>query len=149
VSSLSGESYSLDELLDFFSSLAAVYSIQDPIKALEDKIKKKAWFEGVILATALLESISVTKLRVYYQDKLDDLGKIDNLSFEKIAMFLFGLGIINQSTYSRMIIINQQKKELTKNIRLQYKLKPKEAENIIGKAIECFKAFGYRKKQTP
>lgn len=115
---------------------------------MEEKIEKKTWFEGLILATALLESISVTKLRVYYQGKLDDLGKIDNLSFEKIAMFLFGLGIIDQSTYSRMIIVNQQKEELTKNIRFQYKLKPEEAENIIGKAIECFKAFGYGKKQT-
>jgi hypothetical protein len=140
-SSLSGKNYSRDELLDFFSALAGVYAIQDPVKALEDKIKRKSWSEGVILAEALLESIGKTKLRVHFQSRLDDLSIIDHLSAEKTAMFLFGLGIIDQPNYSRMVEVYQKKEELVRQIRGQYRLKPEEAEHMIRKAIECLVAL--------
>jgi hypothetical protein len=148
-SSLSGKEYSRDELLGFFSAFATVSAIQNPAKALEDKIKRKSWFEGVILAAALLESIGMAKLKTYYKKRaVDDLQTVDRLNCGKIAVYLFGVGLVDQPTYSKMILIDRQREELVKKIRDQYKLKPEEAEKIIRKAIECLEALN-QKGSTP
>jgi hypothetical protein len=147
VSSLSGKKYSRDELLEFFSALVSIYALQDPIRALEDKIKRKAWFEGVILAATLLESLSSTRLKVYLEGKVDP-DRVDRLSFEQTIMFLFGSGIISQPTYSKMMEIREERNKLVHKVRSQYKLDPQKAERLIQRAIECFEALGYKKAQA-
>ena len=80
----SGHKYSRKELLEVSSRLAAIDAFQDPIKTLEHKIAKKEWFEGVMMAATLLESIGMARLKAHLKGKIS-WKKIERLSFEARA----------------------------------------------------------------
>jgi len=141
----SGHRYSRKELLEVFSRLAAIGAIQDPIKALEHKIAKKEWFEGVMMAATLLESIGMARLKAHLKGKIS-WKKIERLSFEQSIMFLYGIDLIGPQSYSKIMEIRDERNKLAHRVYDKYILGPEKAEKLIRKAIECFKDLGFEEK---
>lgn len=133
----SGHRYSREELLEVFSRLAAIGAIQDPIMAIKNKIRRKAWFEGVILAAVLLESLALARLKRNLKGKVS-WKRLEHLSFEQVIIFLYGLELIGPETYRRMMRIRDERNKLVHKVYDQYVLDNKKAEKLMLEAIKCF-----------
>lgn len=144
VASWSSErSYSRKELVEVFSRLVVIGAFQDPIRALKHKIRNKEWFEGVIMASTLLESIGLARLKAHLKRKIS-WKRIERLSFEQSIMFLYGIGLINRGSYSKMMQIRDERNKLAHKVYDQYALSPEKAHKLVRKAIECFKDLGFK-----
>jgi hypothetical protein len=121
--------------------MVAALLVFPPIRALEETIKHKEWFKGVVLSATYFEHFGLEKLKEKYRGMIDP-QKIENLSLEQIIMFLHISGLIDQPTYSRMIEVKNARNNLVHEPWANVVMTPEEAKKIIEKAIECLKFLG-------
>ena len=127
----------LKEVTRHIESLKEIL-IFSPVTILKQRIDNMRWFEGVVLSAVFLEVYGVIWLKVYFGNKIDP-QRIERLSLEQIIMFLYGLGIVNQDIYSKMMGIKNARNNL-----LHYPMKllyASEAKKIIEKGIKCLEAL--------
>jgi len=119
------------------SYLLKKWGIIDPIISLEECLKRKEWFKGVILSTTFFEAIGKRVLVDALKDKIKQ-NKLENLRLEQVIMFLFSIGKIEQSTYSKMMEVKKFRNNLVHLDPFTIpKIQPKKAKKMIETAIEC------------
>lgn len=112
---------------------------QSPRDILKDAIKKGEWFKGIILSSAFFEHFGSLKLRENFQGSISD-DKIRNFNLGELIVFLFGLKLLTQNGYSKIMRVKNKRDDLA-----HYpfaKTDPKEAERLILDAIDCLKELG-------
>lgn len=131
---------------EFMSTITGIlekmWEISSPIPVLENCIRHKEWFKGVVLSTAFLEGIGVRVLSGHFKGHITP-EKFEHIrSVEQITVLLYASGIINQSIYSKMLKINKFRNDLVhaKPYSPQI-MKPEKAKKIIKKAIACLKVL--------
>lgn len=113
--------------------------IPSPVRALQETIDQKDWFKGIIMSATYFERLGIKKLKERFQSRgiIISPDRIERLELERIIMFLYGCGIIDQNTYSQMFEVKNKRKDLVHKIGPVYDLNEQEAERLIKKAIEC------------
>jgi hypothetical protein len=117
---------------------------------LEDLIKSKNWFVGVILSEALLDDAGKRKLKRKFKGKIDG-DKLARLTFEQTLILLFASNLIDQKTYERMNDVKNLRNQLAHDSfkALTTFLETGSIQNkscqksraVIRKAIKCLKAI--------
>ena len=122
----------------FFEFLMKRWGIRDPITVLTECIEQREWFKGIVLSTAFFEGMRRKVLLDHFKGRMCP-ERIEHLrSLEQIIMFLYASGIIDQSTYSKMIEVNKFRNNLVHlEPFTEPKLQPRAAEKTIEKAISC------------
>ena len=121
----------------FVEFLMERWGIRDPIEVLKECIEHREWFKGIVLSTAFFEGIGKNVLVNHFEGQIKS-ERIEHLRLEHIIMFLYTTKIIDQDTYSRMIKVKVFRNNIVHlDPFTELKLKPKEAEDIIGEAIIC------------
>ena len=113
------------------------WGIIDPIITLEECIKRKEWFKGVVLSTTFFESIGKRVLVDALKDKIHP-NRLENLRLEQVIMFLFSIGKIEQSTYSKMMDVKKFRNNLVHLDPFTIpKIQAENAKKMIETATEC------------
>jgi len=131
-----------ERLSAFLKYMALQWQITDPIQILQKCIKDEEWFKGVVLSTAIFEGVGIRMLSNYFKDQITP-EKFEHIrSMEQIIVLLYVSKIIDQPTYSKMIEVNKFRNTLVHyNPYTPQLLQPKEAKEIIKKAMSCLKAL--------
>lgn len=83
-----------------------VYSPEKELEVLAELASKGNlvdWKPAIILAAAYLEKFDIYKLKRYFEEKKIQLsGKLENLSLNEVAVFLYGLGLIDEKFFTWM-----------------------------------------------
>ena len=118
--------------------------VESPIKTLEETIKNKEWFKGIVLSVTYFEHFGVLKLKEHFNGKIFlDENKLKHLGVEQMIILLYGSGLIDDNTYSKMMEIKKKRIKLVHDPwTQQIELDPKDAERLIKKAIECLEILG-------
>ena len=115
--------------------------VHKPRTSILEALRKEDWFKGIILSATYFEHFGLEKLKEYYQGKITP-EKLNRLNLEQIILFLFGSGIIDQATYTKMIEIKDARNELVHEPWANVTLTENRGKVLIRKAIECLKALG-------
>lgn len=117
---------------------------------LEDLIKSKNWFVGVILSEAVLDDAGKRKLTRAFKGKIDK-DKLARLTFEQTLILLLGSNLIDQKTYERMNDVKNLRNQLAhdsfKALRCFSETGSIQNEScqksraVIRKAIKCLKTM--------
>lgn len=123
-------------------TLRKMWEISSPILILKNCIRHEEWFKGVVLSTAFLEGIGVRVLSGHFKGNIAP-EKFEHIrSVAQIIVLLYASGIINQSTYSKMIEVNEFRNDLVHiEPYTPQRMKPEKAKKIIKKAITCLKVL--------
>ena len=62
--------------------------VESPIKTLEETIKNKEWFKGIVLSVTYFEHFGVLKLKEHFKGKIDE-GKLNHLTIYHFAISLY------------------------------------------------------------
>ena len=118
--------------------------VESPIKTLEETIKNKEWFKGIVLSVTYFEHFGVLQLKEHFKGKIFlDENKLKHLGVEKMIILLYGSGLIDGNTYSKMMEIKKKRIKLVHDPwTQQIELDPHDAEKLIEKAIECLEILG-------
>ena len=130
-------------LLILAKVLEKIWEVANPIQKLEKCIKDKEWFKGIVLSTAFFEGVGTIVLSTHFKGHIAP-EKIEHIrSLDQIILLLYASEIIDQSTYSKMIEVNQFRNNLVhiKPFAIPQKIQPKKAKRIIKKAIVCLEAL--------
>jgi hypothetical protein len=129
-----------EEKVRTFDSICYI-KIPDPISLLQDIIKRKDWFTGLIMSATFFEHFGISRLKEYFHSKGINIGsdRIERLDLGEIIMFLYGCGLIDQPTYTKMFEIKKKRDELVHQKKEMpiFEIKEKEGENLVKNAIEC------------
>jgi len=117
-----------------------LFAGKTPRQMLEDAIRDRAWFRGIVLSAALFEHFGSLILDNKLHEKVAS-ERLKNLMLERIIIFLYALDLIDQPTYSKMFKIKDKRDDLAHNPFTE-ELPPEEAESLIREAIECLDALG-------
>lgn len=93
---------------------ATLDRVPNPIDVIEDAIKKKKGFEGIILANVFFENLSYRIISKYLDNNKRQISKnnIENLTLHELIIFLYGTGLINQEIYSKMLEVKATRNKL-------------------------------------
>ena len=117
--------------------IGKVVIVESPIKTLRETVKSKEWFKGIVLSVTYFEHFGVLKLKEHFKGKIDE-GKLKDLGVEQMIILLYGSGLIDGNTYSKMMKIRKKRNKLVHDPwKQQIELDPQDAEKIIKKAIKC------------
>ena len=117
--------------------IGKVVIVESPIKTLRETVKSKEWFKGIVLSVTYFEHFGVLKLKEHFKGKIDE-GKLKDLGVEQMIILLYGSGLIDGNTYSKMMEIRKKRNKLVHDPwKQQIELDPQDAEKIIKKAIKC------------
>ena len=117
--------------------IGRVVIVESPIKTLKETIKSKEWFKGIVLSVTYFEHFGLLKLREHFNDRIDE-NKLKHLGVEQMIILLYGSGLIDGNTYSKMMKIRKKRNKLVHDPwKQQIELDSQDAEKIIKKAIEC------------
>ena len=105
---------------------------------LNDSLRDRKWLEGIIMSTALFEFVGKERLRTHFAGKIN-ASKFDHLNLQQIIMFLYGSGIIDEVTYSKMEEIRKDRNRIVHGDLS--KLKPEKAQKLIAHAIDCLEVM--------
>ncbi len=126
---------------EFLAFLMKWWGIRDPIKALRECIEHEEWFKGIVLSTAFFEGIGIKVLTNHFKGQMKP-KRIEQLRLEQIILFLYGLRMIDASTYSKMMKVKGFRNGIVHfEAFTEPKLQPKEAKEIIEKAMICLKTL--------
>jgi len=109
---------------------------KSPPEILQDAIDKGEWFKGMVLSAAFFEHFGSLKLKNHFQGRISE-GKIDGLGLSEIIIFLFGLKLISQTAYAKMIEVKDKRNDLVHKPFTE--VKSEEARRLVQNAIECLK----------
>ena len=113
-----------------------------PIKTLKEAIKNNEWFKGIVLSVTYFEHFGLLKLKEHFKGKIDE-GKLKDLGVEQMIILLYGSGLIDGNTYSKMTKIRKKRNKLVHGSWTQHiELDPHDAERLIKQAIECLEILG-------
>jgi hypothetical protein len=104
-------------------------------------LANKEWFKGIVLSATYLEHFGLERLRDYFKGKITN-QRLKHLSLESIITLLFGCGLIDQNTYSRMIEIKDARNQFVHQPWANVTMTEKESETLLNKALQCLEAFG-------
>lgn len=115
--------------------------IINPIPEIEKSLKEQDYFKVVTYLAAILEYYGKLTIvgRLQSMKRNVDKNRIYNLTFQQTAIFLYGLGIIDQPCYSALIALNNLRNTFL-HIRdlAEFRRKcGKESEATIRRAINC------------
>jgi len=115
--------------------------VPNPIKVLQEAINQKDWFRGIIMSATFFERLGIKKLKEHFQSNgiNVDQERIERLELERIIIFLYGCGAIDQNTYAQMFQIKNKRDDLVHKVMPTFELNDGEAKRLIEKAIECVK----------
>lgn len=144
---------------EFSIVLEEVWGIQNPTGILEECIEKEEWFKGVVLSATFFEGIGAKVLLLHYKRQMKALNKrtlaetikadkmiaekIGDLSVNSILILLYALGIIEPSTYLKMVKVNKDRNDLVHRQSPFAKPEGKEARRTIEMAIKCLHKLMY------
>lgn len=121
-----------------------------PIPSLENTIKEKDWFKGIVLSATMLERYGCLMLKEQFaskQTKVDE--QLERLHLKEIALFLYGLQKIDETHYEIMLMVNHERNKAVHQTKDRTFFVTREAdkkyEPLIRKAIECLKVLGAKK----
>lgn len=117
----------------------SLFAGKTPRQMLDNAIRQREWFRGIVLSAALIEHFGSIILQNHLRDKISS-ERLKRLKLEHIIIFLYALNLINQPTYSKMIEIKDKRDDLAHNPFTE--LDPEQAELLIRKAIECLETLG-------
>ena len=121
--------------------VAQVVVVESPITTLEKTIKNKDYFKGLVLSATYFEHFGLMRLKERFKGEIKE-KKIKNLQLGTIIILLYGSGLIDTNTYSKMMEIKDKRNDLVHTTWTpELDLNPKDAEKLIKKAIECLKAL--------
>lgn len=102
-----------------------VARVPKPIDVIEDSIKKKKGFEGIILANVFFENFAYRIISKYLENNNRNISrnKLDNMTLNDYILFLYGAGIINQVNYTKMIEVKNKRNELVHSKKGSYDMK--------------------------
>lgn len=118
-----------------------VVLVSQPRNVIIDALAKKEWFKGIVLSATYLEHFGLEKLSSHFKGKIST-ERLKRLSLESIITLLFGCGLIDQNTYSRMIEIKDTRNTFVHQPWANVTISDKEGETILKKALQCLEAFG-------
>jgi len=118
-----------------------VVLVHKPRASILEALRKEDWFKGIVLSATYFEHFGLEKLKEHYQGRITP-EKLNRLSLEQIILFLFGSGIIDQATYTKMIEVKDARNELVHEPWANVTLTEKRGKALIRKAIECLKILG-------
>ena len=115
--------------------------VESPITTLEKSIANNEWFKGIVLSATYFEHFGLMRLKERFKGKIDE-NKLEHLQLGSIIILLYGSGLIDTNTYSKMMKIKKKRNDLV-HTRWTHELDldPKDAEKLIRMAIECLKAL--------
>lgn len=117
--------------------IGKVVIVESPIKTLQVAIKNKEWFEGIVLSVTYFEHFGLLMLKEHFKGKIEE-RKLKHLGVEQMIILLYGSGLIDGNTYSKMMEIKKKRIKLVHDPwTQQIELDPQDAERLIEKAIEC------------
>lgn len=144
---------------DRFDMVWKSWGIQDPIEELKKCIRYKQWFKGMALSTTFFEGIGakVLLLRFRSQKILRNkkemaqmimaekmiAEKIEDLSLNSILILLYALGIIEPSTYLKMVDVNQHRNDMVHKLSPFAKPQGRLWRRKIETTIECLPKLIY------
>lgn len=120
------------------------FVLLDPVTDLKQAISRRAWFEGIVIATTYFEWLGIRKLKNYFESEGITIGsnRIERLNLGELIVFLYGCSIIDYDTYTKMFKVKHIRDDLVHQPEAKYELQDRDAERLIKKALECVKALG-------
>lgn len=112
-----------------------------PRKVITDALRNKEWFKGIVLSATYFEHFGLEKLRAHFKGKISE-ERLNGLSLESIITLLFGCGLIDQNTYTRMIEVKDRRNAFVHQPWANITITDQEGEIILKKALQCLEAFG-------
>ena len=91
------------------------------------------------MSAAFFEHFGSLRLKNHLREKISE-EKIEKLTLAEIIIFLFGLVLITQPCYTKMIRVKEKRNELAHKPFAE--ADPKEAKRLIQDAIDCLKELG-------
>ncbi len=122
-----------------FADLSSSITIHDPKKVLRNCLKDKEWFEGIVLSATYFEYYAKKRIETRLKGKIDS-QRIDWLNLEALTILAFGLQIIDQSVYCKIIEVKDKRNDLVHEPWTILELKETEARHLLEKGIECLEA---------
>lgn len=122
-----------------FEDLSSSITIHDPKKVLGNCLKDKKWFEGIVLSATYFEYYAKKRIVTRLKGKIDS-QRIDWLNLEALTILAFGLQIIDQSIYSKIIEVKDKRNDLVHEPWTILELHETEAKHLLEKGIECLEA---------
>jgi len=115
--------------------------IINPIPEIEKSLKEQDYFRAATFLAAILEYYGrlVINKKLETEGRNVDEQRIDRFSLEEVPVFLYGLKVIDQPSYSALIELNKLRNSLLhiKNAAEFRKRCGNEAEATIRKAMKC------------
>lgn len=118
-----------------------VVFVNKPRLYIAEALRNKDWFKGIVSSATFFEHFGLEKLRKHFKGKISP-ERLDKLSLESIITLLFGCGIIDQPTYTRMIDVKDRRNDLVHKPWANVVINDKEGKMIIEKALKCLEAIG-------
>lgn len=129
---------------DLFDRIGRDWGIPNPTDVLRECVEKKEWFKGIVLSATFLEGIGSRVLSLHFARQIRE-EKIERLQLNLIIVLLYASRIIDHSTYSKMVEINQYRNDIvhTKEPFSEPEPRAKDAKRIIEMAITCLSKLIY------
>lgn len=92
--------------LAFTSDAIFVYSPEKELMVLSElaENKKIDWKPAIVFATAYMEKFGIDKLKKAFEDrKIKLLGCLESLSLNEVAIFLYGLRLVDEKYFTWMV----------------------------------------------
>lgn len=123
-----------------FSDLFSSITVHNPKQVLKNCLKDKKWFEGIVLSATYFEYYGKKRLEELLKNKISP-QRVNWLNLDALTILTFGLGIISQSTYCKIIEVKDKRNDLVHEPWTILELKDHEAQNLLEKGIECLDAI--------
>jgi len=119
--------------------------VSSPRRILEDTIRNREWFKGIVLSSAFIEHFGSVMLEKATRGGIRN--KDLNLQLDKILRLLRSFRLVTETTYSRMQKIKKARNHLVHNPFAA--VDPTRARQLIEDAIECLESMGVADDARP
>lgn len=91
------------------------------------------------MSTAFFEHYGIKKIKDHFDQRGIHISedKIERLPLKEIILFLHGLGLATEQTYSKMFEVKETRDSLVHDISAKYQLTQDGGRRNLRKAIEC------------
>lgn len=112
---------------------------RDPVRELRRFLRRRKYFVGIVMSTAFFEHYGIKKIKDHFDQRGIHISedKIERLPLKEIILFLHGLGLATEQTYSKMFEVKETRDSLVHDISAKYQLTQDGGRRILRKAIEC------------
>ncbi|MGB9756170.1 MAG: hypothetical protein ACPLVJ_00090 [Candidatus Bathyarchaeales archaeon] len=112
--------------------------VKSPREILEDTIRNKEWFKGIVLSTAFFEHFGSIILEKHTNGGIRN-SKL-KLTLEKILRLLYDFKLVDKTVYLKMRKIKEERNRLVHNPFVD--VDENESKRLIEDAIECLEKLG-------